>query len=234
MAGTAAIFDVDNTILFGSSGTLFINAMFKKRMMTPWRWMSIGWFSWRYSKGWINDEQIVRRGASCYAGQRIDSLKDAAVAAVSDYIAPRLYKEALSAIQAHQNQGHKIILASGSSNIIVSALADHLNADAAVGTSAKVVNGVSTAEVTTPMCYKQGKLTLVQSALEKMNISIENCYMYSDNYTDLSLFRKVAHPHPVNPGGKLTKEAISNGWDILAWTETADPSYKYKKPTWPI
>jgi len=103
-----------------------------------------------------------------------------------------------------------------------------------VATSAKEINGISTAEVLSPMCFEQGKLALVQTALEKMNIPIENCHLYSDNYTDLSLFRKVAHRHPVNPGGKLTKEAVSNSWDILTWTETADPSYKYKKPTWPI
>ncbi|MCL4235023.1 MAG: hypothetical protein KJ042_10940, partial [Deltaproteobacteria bacterium] len=47
--------------------------------------------------------------------------------------------------------------------------------------------------------------------------AIADATFYTDNFPDLTLLERVAHPVAVNPDDALRAVAESRGWPILRW-----------------
>ena len=234
MPKTAAIFDVDRTILDGMSGHLFSWFMWKEGMLSFKNKFRISLVFTGYRLGILPEEDLVKIGTTYCAGMKADDLKAAAKKCIKKKIGKRIFSEAIKAIEFHREKGDLVILASGSSSFIVQALAEKVGADRFAATSVKEKNGLCTKEVNLPLCYKEGKLILIQQVLKEEGILLQDCHLYSDNNVDLPVFHKVAHKHAVNPHDILMGQAKKHGWEILNWTTPVDSTYKVTGTSWPV
>jgi len=232
---TLAIFDVDRTLLDGMSGALFAQYLWRERFLTWYgRWTIIKTMA-GYRLGLLDDSAIVIAGVTCYQGYSSDDVAQMAKLAVTKLMVPRIYIEARKAIDFHLSAGRMVMLASGSSIFVVNALADFLGVQIAVGTSGKIdANGICLGEPKLPLCYQEGKLQLVQNAANKHDLKISDAYLYSDNFEDLALFKKVKHATAVNPSIKLESTAKTMNLKIEHWNQPCDPSYRVTGTSWPI
>ncbi len=230
----AAIFDVDRTLLDGMSGHLFSRFVWKEGALGLKNKFRVTGTLAGYRLGILPEERLVEIGATFCAGMKISDLDKMAKKCVEKKISPRIFKEATRAIAGHKEQGERVFLASGSSSIIIRALAEYVDADGFVATTPQIENGICHKKVTYPLCYKSGKLELLKFLLDKEGIELENCCLYSDNYVDLPVFHKVALRYVVNPHAPLRFEAEKNGWEVLEWSTSRDSSYNVTGTSWPV
>ncbi len=234
MVRRAAIFDVDRTLLDGVASNIFTGLLWKQGLLPLRNKARIVTTVAGYRTGILKEERLVELAVTSYAGLKKSMLEITAKTCTENLLKPRLYQEALDAIDACKKRNEIVILASGSSDFIVGALADHVGADRFAATSAAVNGNVSTRKINRPLCYKEGKLTLIQEILKDLEIDLEKCRLYSDNLVDMPVFRKVAHRHVVNPDSTLKDVAKRHGWEILQWSTPVDPLFEVTGTSWPI
>lgn len=234
MPQAAAIFDVDRTLMDGMSGALFTKHLWMQGMLPLKNKIRIAATVAGYRANLIHETKLVTIGVTCYAGLKIEVLQRAAADCVQKELKRRIFTEAKDTIQKHNKQGDLTILASGSSDLIVAALAKFVKAGSYAATSAIIKNGISTIRVRTPLCYNESKLELVDAILKEYGILWENCHLYSDNQVDLPLFKKVGYKHAVNPDSKLRVTANRENWQILDWKTPADPGFVVSGTFWPV
>jgi HAD superfamily hydrolase (TIGR01490 family) len=214
---SAAFFDLDRTLMAGSSAYHFGRAMYKA-----------GGISRRQIARDAADQMRFRLRGSTDAG--VNALLDRVMASikgtrVSDLarmtadtlagILPRIYPQMMSVVREHQDAGRRAYIVTAASNEIAQELARVLAMDGAIGTRSEVLDGVYTGEVDGPFVYGEGKAKALREFAAAESISLDTSWGYSDSVSDLPMLEAVGHPVAVNPDAELLEIARREGWDVL-------------------
>ena len=125
------------------------------------------------------------------------------------HIAPR----AVELIQAHRQQGHRVVLISASTQFAVQPVAEQLDIDF-ICSQLVIVDDRMTGDVVDPPCYGAGKVTWAQRYAGEHDAALSEAYFYTDSYSDQPLLELVGHPIAVNPDTRLKRLAQQRGWPI--------------------
>lgn len=211
--GVGAFFDMDNTVLRGSSGRLYLRYLRQKGLLSWPRWLAITWQVGLYILGVTSFPQLMARLMTEVAGA--DEAEAWRISAawfeemLRDYIAPA----ARERINWHRQQGHRVAIVSASTPYAVSPVAHDLGlGDDYLATRLEVVSGRFTGGLIEPPCYGAGKVTLVRAYCARNELALAESYFYSDSHHDLPLLEVVGHPVAVNPSRKLDTIALKRRW----------------------
>ncbi len=208
-----AFFDMDNTVLCGSSGRLYLQYLRRKRLLSGPRWLAITWQVGLYVTGLTSFPQLMARLMTQVAGSdeaeawRISEAWFAEM--LRDYIAPA----ARERIDWHRQQGHRVAIVSASTPYAVSPVAHDLGlGDDYLATRLEVISGRFTGKLIEPPCYGVGKVTLARAYSIQHNLDLAVSYFYTDSHHDLPLLESVGYPVAVNPSRKLRAIALERRW----------------------
>lgn len=211
--GVGAFFDMDNTVLRGSSGRLYLRYLRRKGLLSWPRWLGITWQVALYMIGATSFPQLMARLMTQVAGA--DEAEAWRISAawfdemLRDYIAPA----ARARITWHRQQGHRVAIISASTPYAVSPVAHDLGlGDEYLATRLEVVSGRFTGGVIEPPCYGAGKVTLAQAYSAQHNLDLAASYFYTDSHHDLPLLESVGNPVVVNPSRRLKAIALERRW----------------------
>jgi HAD superfamily hydrolase (TIGR01490 family) len=220
MAGngkTAAFFDLDRTLMSGSSGFFWARAAARAGYISRRRLALDAWenvkFRLRGSTDASTDRVMARVGAML-EGKRakdFDRLGPQVLAGVL----PRLYPQMLEIAWAHQDAGRPVYIVTAASQETASMIAHVLGFDGGLGTPLETVDGHYTGRLSGPFAYREGKPKVMARLAEHEGIDLSESYAYSDSESDLPMLRAVGHPVAVNPDGPLARIARQEGWDVL-------------------
>ncbi len=231
----AAIFDVDRTLLDGMSGALFTGWLWRNGHLTTYTKLRVSKSFALYRSGIKPVEELIGIGVTCLAGMSATRVDELAKQCVDEALSPLLFSEALEKIAEHNKAGDFTILASGSAQPLIEALAAKIGAAAGIGSSAQIdANGIYLRKVKPPFCYMDGKLALVERLLREKDLHLQDAWLYTDNGPDLPLCERVAKPHAVNPDDFLKQKAAKNNWPVLTWETRQNPGERYTGTSWPI
>ena len=218
MAGSsAAFFDLDRTLMAGSSAYHFGRAMYKA-----------GGISRRQIARDAADQVRFRLRGSTDAG--VNALLDRVMASIrgtrvldlarmtADTLAgilPRIYPQMMAVVREHQDAGRRAYIVTAASNEIAQVLAHVLAMDGAIGTRSEILDGVYTGEIDGPFVYGEGKAMALREFAAAESISLDASWAYSDSVSDLPMLEAVGHPVAVNPDAELLEIAHREGWDVL-------------------
>jgi HAD superfamily hydrolase (TIGR01490 family) len=220
---TAAVFDVDDSLLDGNAGTIFTWYLYRQKVMRPEVRSRIPRIIYEYARGRLTEQDMVEVGSSCHAGLRADELKVHARACFDKHLRKRITQGALRQVRRHLLSGHFVLLASGSPQYIIDELALHLRVHAAVGTRATIVGGRFTERLVRPVVFRDGKRQAVERLLERWDLDLARSWLYSDSAADVPLFEAVGHPVVVNPRDPFREEAERRGWPVVRWADRRPP-----------
>ena len=215
--GRLAVFDLDRTLLPGSSLSLFGRALHRAGMVGSGRMAS-----------YVAREAVfVRRGQGTSAAHRLLAALLADVAdreagplldvaeGLGDDLARTARPGARWLLDRHLAAGDFCVIASASPQPLVEAAARALGAQRAVGTRAEVRDGRFTGRLEGPFCHGRGKLARLRVELGPADLSRASAY--SDSMSDLPLLSAAGRPVAVNPDRRLRREARTQGWPVLAF-----------------
>jgi HAD superfamily hydrolase (TIGR01490 family) len=214
----AAFFDLDKTLMAGSSGMHFAraaarNGMVSRRQMARW-----GLDNVRFRLRGATDDQtdaVVTQIKELLEGVRERDLAWMAPEVLAAII-PRIYPQMLDEVRSHQEAGRPVFIVSAAGNELVSTLAFVLAMDGGIGTAYAVgPDGLMTGELDGPFMYGEGKVEAMRRFADEHGIDLALSFAYSDSASDLPMLRAVGNPVVVNPDAALAETAKAEGWRVM-------------------
>lgn len=219
----AAFFDLDRTLIAGSSAFVFGHAAWRNGMMPTSELLSDAWkaITFRFTGASDDKANAVRdRILQAIKGRGVDELMTLA----GDVI-PRLLddvrKESQGFIDLHTEADRDTYMVTASPIEIVRSLAVELGMTGAIATVAETRDDVYTGELSEPFCYGPAKADAIRRVAEREGYDLALCYSYSDSASDLPMLELVGHPVAVNPDNGLEAVARARGWPIVEFSRTA-------------
>ncbi len=214
----AAFFDVDKTLLPGSSLYLFARGLYRR-----------GFYTLRDIVGFAFGQFVFRlTGAEGQSG--IEAARESALAFVEgkhqadlvqlghdivvEVIGPRIYPGMRRVIEAHHAAGDRTYLVTAAPRDLADEIATYLGMDGALGTTAELVDGTYTGRMLGPVLHGPAKLEAVKELAADEGIDLRSSSAYSDSVNDRPLLEGVGHPVAVNPDRVLRGLAAERGWPI--------------------
>ena len=213
----AAFFDLDRTLMAGSSAFQFARAAYRSGLVSRRTLARHGWenllFRLRGSTDASTDALRRRIGASL-TGVRVRDLQRLAPDVLAGVL-PRVYPRMLEIAYAHQDAGRPIFICTAASQEMAQLMAIVLTFDGAVGSVSEVVDGHYTGRGGGPFTYREGKAQAIRELAGREGIDLAASWAYSDSESDLPMLRAVGHPVAVNPDATLARVARDEGWEVL-------------------
>jgi HAD superfamily hydrolase (TIGR01490 family) len=218
MSKAAAFFDLDKTLMAGSSGMQFARVAARGGVVSRRQLWSWGVEHLRYRLRGTTDErtndvlQVARDLITGVPEKTIGRMGPEVLAA----ILPRVYPQMLEEVHAHQDAGRPTFIVSAAGNDVVETLANVLGMEGGIGTRYEVdAEGRFTGRLDGPFVYGPGKVTAMEEYARRHEIDLGASYAYSDSLSDLPMLRAVGNPVAVNPDPPLAAIAKEEGWQTL-------------------
>jgi HAD superfamily hydrolase (TIGR01490 family) len=212
-----AVFDVDHTLVRGSSGGAFIGYLWKRNVLSGAHKRRFVRDMLRHRLRGRSGGELVELGARMFDGLAHAELASHATRFVAEELHALVYREALEAIERARLAGLTVVLASGSPSLVIEPLALHVGAEVGIGSRAIVREGRLTAEIVFPVPYRAGKVELVTAAFAEQGIDWSASTAYTDRAIDVPLLERVGRPVVVNPRGSIGPLALERGWRVERW-----------------
>lgn len=217
-AQSAAFFDLDRTLMEGSSAFQFGRAAYRAGLLGRRQLLADGWANLRFRLRGASDDDthaLRDRISASVKGIRVRDL-DRLGADVLAGILPRIYPQVLAVAHEHQDAGRRVYIVTAASQELAQMLAVVLALDGAIGSEfSAVADGVYTGVPTGLFVYGAAKATAIEELARREQLDLSRCYAYSDSVSDLPMLRTVGHPVAVNPDAALLRIAREEGWDVL-------------------
>jgi HAD superfamily hydrolase (TIGR01490 family) len=213
----AAFFDLDRTLIAGSSAFQFGRAAYKAGLVTRRQLAEDAWENIRFRLHGSTDagtDALRARIGKTLEGVRVRDLQRLAPDVLAGVL-PRLYPQVLELAYEHQDAGRPIFICTAASQEIAELMAMVLTFDGAVGSVAEVIDGHYTGRAGGPFTYREGKAEAIRELAERESIDLSASWAYSDSESDLPMLRLVGHPVAVNPDAELGRVARAEGWEVL-------------------
>lgn len=132
-------------------------------------------------------------------------------------VMPNLHQDVLAVLREHQEQGHRVILLSGTMQPLLQRIGRRIGVEDVVGTEPVVRDGRYTGAIVPPVCMAEGKARRLQAFVRACDeeIDLSASYAYADGPMDLPVLELVGHPAAVYPDPRLVATAEERGWPIL-------------------
>lgn len=213
----AAFFDVDNTILRGSSSFLFGKSAFERKFFSRKDFWRFAWhqfvFIW---KGENNTKlsALKDRALSLVQGQRVSDLQELVDEVYEKHIKLKLWPETVRLAKDHIKQGREVWLVTAAPQELGDVIAHELGLTGAIGTKVERKNGILTGKLVGKPIHGPEKRKALKALAKDRNLSLKRSYAYSDSQNDLPMLTAVGHPVAVNPDKILTRYAKAADWPI--------------------
>jgi len=213
----AAFFDLDKTLMAGSSGVFFARAAYETGMISRRRLVMDVYENVRFRLLGSTDDRaddVRKRVGEMIAGVRVRDLERLSPRVLSGVL-PRLYPEMLARAYAHQDAGVPVYILTAASQEMADLLARVLAFDGGLGSRSEIVDGHYTGRPAGPFNYREGKVVSMLEVAEREGLDLESSFAYSDSESDLPMLRAVGRAVVVNPDGVLRRIAVEEGWEVV-------------------
>ena len=215
----AAFFDLDNTLLRGSSSYLFGKAAFERKFLGRRDLYRFAWQQWTFilrGETVSMMKHIEDRALGLVEGHKAADMAQMVVDVYAEYIAPKLWPETVRIAQDHMAKGREVWIITASPVEMSQHIAKMLGLTGGLGTIvAQDENGILTGQLDGKPLHGKRKLAAMKKLAKERNLSLKKSFAYSDSANDLPMLTHVGHPVAINPDKSLQRYAKAAGWKIL-------------------
>lgn len=218
---TAAFFDLDRTLIAGSSAFVFARAARDAGFIRLQDFVGDAYRALRFRFFGSSDQSTmdVRERILAAAG----GIRQSDLVGLNDLVLPELLglirPEARAILEQHKDAGRETWIVSASPIEIVEPLAIALGMTGGIGTRGELDNGVYTGRLDGPFCYGQGKAEAILALAHQRDIDLANSWSYSDSMSDVPMMNVVGHAVAVNPDAQLAELARQKGWPVVVFAQ---------------
>lgn len=214
----AAFFDLDRTLIPGSSLFLLARGLYERDMFRVRDLIRFGWGQLMFQLRGEQAKKVNKYRESSLdfvTGRSRSELIDWGHDIAEERILPRVYEDIVRVIDGHKERGYKTYLVTAAPIELADTIAAALGMDGAAGTVAEVDDaGYYTGRLVGEPMHGPVKAKAVAEIAAENDLDLSECAAYSDSINDLPLLESVGFPHAVNPEGELRRIAMREGWPV--------------------
>jgi HAD superfamily hydrolase (TIGR01490 family) len=214
---SAAFFDLDRTLIAGSSAFEFGRASYEAGLLSRRQLARDALANIRFRLQGSTDEAteaLRERIFTSIAGVRVAELQRLGPRVLAGLL-PRVYPQMLQLAYEHQDAGRPVYIVTAASHEMAELMAHVLVFDGGIGARSEVVDGRYTGRPDGPFTYREGKAQAIRELAAAEGYDLSASYAYSDSESDLPMLRAVGNPVAVNPDGVLGRIAREEGWQVI-------------------
>lgn len=216
--GSAAFFDLDNTLLQGASifhlaKGLYHRGFFEIKVLIGALWMQ-AYFRFAGVEDPDHVSGARRTALSFIAGYPVADLERLAEEIFDEEMAARIWPGTRALAQMHLDRGQRVWLVTAAPVEIARVIARRLGLTGALGTVSEHVDGVYTGRLVGDLLHGPAKSEAIVALAQRESLDLSRCSAYSDSANDLPMLKLVGDPCVINPDPRLLAHARSNGWRI--------------------
>jgi HAD superfamily hydrolase (TIGR01490 family) len=216
--GAAAFFDIDNTIMRGSSIVALAKGMADRDYFTTSEVVDFTWKQLKYvlsGRESMDDmAQATENGLLFVKGREPREIEDMAEQAYDERMVGRLWAGTVELAEAHKVLGHEVWLVSATPVEVADVIARRLGLTGGLGTIAEVADGRYTGKLDGVPLHGAAKVEVIQRLAAERGLDLDRCAAYSDSSNDIPMLSTVGCPVAINPDGALRSHAKAQGWPI--------------------
>jgi HAD superfamily hydrolase (TIGR01490 family) len=211
---TLAIFDIDGTLVRGSTERRFWRYLAKRGRLGPRQVAAYVYFLARY---WpVFGVEVGKKNKAYLAWLRSDDIRALAGEFVVSEVVPLLYEPAVQRLRQHLLRGDAVALLSGTLEPIAAALADYLGVAHLRATVCVERDGRYRAEVPEMHPFAASKVFAAADLAAELGQELRQAAAYGDSRHDLALLKAVGTAVAVQPDEQLAEAAAANDWEVIA------------------
>ncbi|MDX6255566.1 MAG: hypothetical protein QOJ11_1900 [Frankiales bacterium] len=214
----AAFFDVDNTVMMGSSLFHISRGLAARKFFTT---RDLGKFAWRQMVFRVGGSepagylQEAHKAALAFAaGWRVDEVLRLGEEIYDEQMAERIWPGTRALAEGHLAAGQRVWLVTATPVELASIIANRLGLTGALGTVAEHKDGVYTGELVGELLHGPAKAAAIRALAEREGLDLQRCTAYGDSANDLPMLSLVGTAVAINPDPELRRVAKARGWQV--------------------
>jgi HAD superfamily phosphoserine phosphatase-like hydrolase len=142
-------------------------------------------------------------------------------------LVPTFLAQAIEMVAWHAEQGHAVVMISGTLEPLARAAGRALETQLAargitimirvIATRLEEMDGRWTGRILGEAMFGKAKARAAKRLAEEMRLDLRRCYAYGDGLHDRWLMEAVGRPTAVNPSRELAEIARTRRWPVLNW-----------------
>ncbi|AKM84296.1 TPA: hypothetical protein DCZ46_03045 [Candidatus Campbellbacteria bacterium] len=216
------IFDVDDTLIKGQSQKIFIDYLFRKKMISLFVYLKIIIWFLLYKIGLVsNPKSIAKYSFKLFKGKTEQEIKNISKSFFEESLKNYFYQDALRILDDHKKNNRKIILLSNAIEIIIKEIAEYVEVENYICTKLEIKDGLYTGKIDGDTTFGKNKVKKLEDFLKGKNLSLQNQenWGYGDHPSDIFVLKLVKYPFIINPDKKMQNIANKNKWSILIFNK---------------
>jgi len=210
---TLALFDIDGTLVRGSSERLFWIYLAARGRQGPRQILAYLLFLVRYlPTGGIH---TIKKNKAYLCGLSTNDVATLATDFVRTRLLKRLHEPAVQRLKQHLRRGDTVVLLSGTLDPIARALAAHLGVRLVCATLCSERHGYFLPQPPETHPFGAAKLSLAKQLASQLGLDLAHASAYADSGRDVFLLEAVGNPVAVCPDQSLLNAALENGWEVI-------------------
>ena len=214
----AAFFDLDKTIIAGSSALAFGKPLYRQGFLGRRTLARLGIAQISYML-FGADEQSLERARDqmldLVAGWHKSEIDAMVMESMSEVIEPLVFAEALFLIDEHTRAGREVYVVSASPEEFVRPIAKMVGIDRVIATKIRTDGLGRFVPELEQYVMGPGKVEAMVLVAERDGIDLSKSFAYTDSFSDMPMLELVGNPIAVNPDKELKEAAEANEWPIL-------------------
>jgi len=226
----AAFFDLDNTLLAGSSLFHLGWGGFRRGMFSPAAALrfAVAHYRFRLMRSESAGAPALWGGfaASFVKGAEVAELVRIGSQIIEETIKPAIRPSVLEMAQKHLAARDEVWIVTASPQELSHILATGLGFTGGLGTRAEVIDGRYTGQIPDGILHGPRKAIAIEELAVERGLDLAASSAYGDSIHDLPMLQSVGFPNAMTPDRKLSHTARQRGWPIH------EPGYRRRILKW--
>jgi len=216
-----AFFDMDETLISVNSAKLWVQYQWRQGEISTADVVRTMGYLVGYKLALIDVERLAVQAAERLVGRSEADLQAEIEAWYAAEVRPTLVEAMLRVVDEHRERGHACVLLTASSRYIANAMTQDLGLDGSISTRFRVEEGRFTGHLDGGLCWGHEKAIQGRDWAAQREVNLDQCWFYTDSYTDLPMLESVGYPVVVNPDIRLARWANRRNIKVIHHTNDA-------------
>lgn len=217
-AKRAAFFDLDRTLIPGSSLFLLARGLYDRDMFRVRDILRFAYGQLVFRVRGERKSNMKKSQSSTLdfvTGRSQAELMGWGREIAEERVLPRVYEDIVRVIDQHRERGDATFLVTAAPTELADVVAEALDMDGAIATRSEVdAHGFYTGRLVDGVMHGPVKAKAIAEVAAEREFDLIDCHAYSDSVNDLPLLESVGYPHAVNPEYELSRMARIRGWPV--------------------
>lgn len=214
----AAFFDVDNTLVRGSTLYFLGRGMYQRGYFTKADISRFVVANLRFRMTGTEKQDVINRfqkaATDFVGGHKVSDILALGEEIYDEYVSPKLWERTCEIAREHLARGEDVWLVTAAPQDMANIIAQRLGLTGAIGSKVVIENGIYTGELDGKLLHGSEKAVAITDLAKERGYDLHECYSYSDSHNDLPLLTAVGYPSAINPDAILRIKALAEGWPV--------------------